>query len=93
MIYPLVLKLTTTTIEEDILQNTTIVDLFPYLGNGASLNGEFTFIFNSANEIMFDNNGIWMPLIADSIWDSDGIVQSFESIKIKNPCTFTFIMK
>lgn len=92
MITPLILTLTTTTAEENILTNAKLIQVFPYLEKGSSLTGKFTMLFNGTNQVEFNNEGVWHDLIGDSAWDSNGDNISVSSVKIKNPCTFTLIL-
>ena len=92
MITPLILTLTTTTTEENILTNPKLVQVFPYLAKGSKLTGKFTMVFNSANQIEFNNEGIYHDLVGDSCWTSLGDSISVSSVKIKTPCTYTLIL-
>lgn len=92
MITPLVLTITTTTAEEDILTNPKLIEIFPYLEYGSSLSGKLTLFFEGENQVCFNNEKTWQNIISSSVWDSNGDVISISSLKIKIPCTFTLML-
>ena len=86
---PINFSITTTQPNEEIIKNDAIAKIFPHVLEGSSLTGKMTFFFNGSNLIEFNNSGILQGLIASTVWSSNENIISVNSIKIKNPCTFT----
>ena len=86
---PINFSITTTQPNEEIITNDAIAKIFPYVLEGSSLTGKMTFFFPSDNAIEFNNSGVFQGLVMQSIWSSNDNVISVNSVKIKNPCTFT----
>lgn len=86
---PINFSITTTQPNEEIITNDAIAKIFPYVLEGSFLTGKMTFFFPSDNAIEFNNSGVFQGLIAGTVWSSNENVISVNSIKIKNPCTFT----
>ena len=89
LLSPINFSITTTQPVEEVITNASIAKIFPYVLEGSFLTGKMTFFFPSDNAIEFNNSGILQGLIANTVWSSNENVISVNSIKIKNPCTFT----
>ena len=88
---PLTIELTTTTSDEEVLENVVLKEYLPVLEDYPVLACKLTLVFNGNNKVSI-NNEKYQSLLMDTVWDSDGVKLSISSLKIKNPCTFTMII-
>lgn len=88
---PLTIELTTTTSDEEVLENVVLKEYLPVLEDYPVLACKLTLVFNGNNKVSI-NNEKYQSLLMNTVWDSDGVKLSINSLKIKNPCTFTMII-